>query len=167
METNRLFIRPMREFDQSAFLSGISDRTLRVAYGFPKDMDEITSLKVFRRFCELPGAYSIIEKQTDNMIGFLLEVDPELPDSIAETLSGKGRTLAVAVFPPYQRKGYMEETLNTVIPQLFRNHAVTYIHCGHFTDNEASRRLLQKTGFRMYAKHTFKDKIIIDQIKQS
>jgi len=31
----------MREFDQSAFLSGISDRTLRVAYGCPNDMDEI------------------------------------------------------------------------------------------------------------------------------
>ena len=73
METNRLFIRPMREFDQSEFLSGISDRTLRVAYGFPKDMDEITSLKVFRRFCELPGAYSILEKQTDNMILILLQ----------------------------------------------------------------------------------------------
>ena len=165
METNRLLIRPMKESDQNAFLDGIADRTLRIAYGFPKDMDQTTSLKIFRRFRESTGAYSIIEKTTGNMVGFLLDVNVELPKSIAETLDGDGRTLAFAVFPPYQQQGYMEETLNAYIPQLFRDNAVTYIHCGHFTDNEPSRRLLQKIGFHEYANHTFKEKIIIDQIK--
>ena len=165
METNRLLIRPMRESDQNAFLCGVADQSLRIAYGFPKEMDEATSLMVFRHFCELPGAYSLIEKQTDNMIGFLLEVGSELPESVAENLSGEGRTLAFAVFPPYQRQGYMEEALNAFISQLFWNHAVRYIHCGHFIDNEPSRQLLQKTGFHVYANHTVKDKIIIDLIK--
>ena len=165
METNRLLIRPMQKSDQNAFRNGIEDRTLRTAYGFPKDMDETTSLKIFQHFCEIPGAYAIIEKTVGDMIGFILEVEPELPDIVAKALSGKGRTLAFAVFPPYQRQGYMEETLNAFISRLFENHAVTYIHCGHFTDNEPSRRLLQKTGFQVYAEHTFKDKIIIDQIK--
>ena len=141
METNRLLIRPMKDSDQSAFLDGIADRTLQIAYGFPKDMDETIPPKIFRRFRELTRAYSIIEKATGDMVAF-------------------------AVFPPYQQQGYMKETLNAYIPQLFRNHAVTYIHCGHFADNEPSRRLLQKIGFREYANHTFKDRIIIDQIKQ-
>lgn len=100
------------------------------------------------------------------MVGFLLDVDAELPESIAETLEGKGRTLAFAVFPPYQRKGYMEEALNAYIAHVFRDQAISYIHCGHFADNEASRRLLQKTGFQVYASHTVKERIIIDQIKQ-
>ena len=166
METNRLLIRPMKDSDQSAFQDGIADRTLQIAYGFPKDMDETIPPKIFRRFRELTRAYSIIEKATGDMVGFLLDVNVELPESIADTLEGKGRTLAFAVFPPYQQQGYMKETLNAYIPQLFRNHAVTYIHCGHFADNEPSRRLLQKIGFREYANHTFKDRIIIDQIKQ-
>ena len=165
METNRLLIRPMQESDQNAFRNGIADQTLRIAYGFPKDINEATSLRIFQHFCEIPGAYSIIEKAAGNMIGFLLEVEPELPDSIAKTLPSKGRTLAFAVFPPYQRQGYMEETLNAFISDLFRNHAAAYIHCGHFTDNEPSRRLLQKMGFQAYAKHMVKEKIIIDQIK--
>ncbi len=166
METNRLIIRPMKESDQNAFLDGIANRTLRIAYGFPKDMDETIPPKIFRHFCELMGSYSIIEKETGNMVGFLLDVDAELPERIAETLEGKGRTLAYAVFPPYQRQGYMEETLNAYIPHLFRDHAVTYIHCGHFADNEPSRRLLQKIGFHVHANHTVKERIIIDQIKQ-
>ena len=100
------------------------------------------------------------------MVGFLLDVDVELPESIAETLEGKGRTLAFAVFPPYQRQGYMEETLNAYISHVFRDHAVRYIHCGHFADNEPSRRLLQKVGFQVYAKHRVRGRIIIDQIRQ-
>ena len=155
----------MQKSDQDAFRNGIADQTLRTAYGFPKDMDEATSLRIFQRFCGIPGAYAIIEKNAGNMIGFLLEVEPELPESITKTLPKKGRTLAFAVFPPYQRQGYMEETLNAFISHLFRNHAVTFIHCGHFTDNEPSRHLLQKTGFQVYAKHKFKEKVIIDQIK--
>lgn len=166
METNRLLIRPMRESDQNAFLDGIADQTLRIAYGFPKDMDETIPPKIFRRFRELAGAYSLIEKTTGNMVGFLLDVDVELPEKIVGTLEGKGRTLAFAIFSPYQRKGYMEETLNAYIPHLFRDNAVTYIHCGHFTDNEPSRRLLQKIGFHEYANHAFKERVIIDQIKQ-
>ena len=166
METNRLFIRPMTESDQNAFLNGIADRALRIAYGFPKELDETVSLKIFRHFCELKGSYSMIEKATGNMIGFLLDVDVELPEKIVGTLEGKGRTLAFAIFSPYQRKGYMEETLNAYIPHLFRDNAVTYIHCGHFTDNEPSRRLLQKIGFHEYANHAFKERVIIDQIKQ-
>lgn len=166
METNRLLIRPMKESDQNAFLDGIADRALRIAYGLPKEMDETIPPQIFRHFRTLTGSCSLIEKATGHMVGFLLDVDAELPESIAETLEGKGRTLAFAVFPPYQRKGYMEEALNAYISHVFRDHAISYIHCGHFADNEASRRLLQKTGFQVYASHTVKERIIIDQIKQ-
>lgn len=166
METNRLLIRPMRESDETAFVNGIADPALRAAYGFPGNMDAETPGKIFQHFCELPGAYSMIEKQTGNMIGFLLDVEPELPKSTANRLSGKGRTLAFAVFPCYQRHGYMEEALRTYISHLFREQAVAYVHCGHFTDNEPSRRLLQKTGFSAYAEHAVRGRVIVDRIKR-
>ena len=166
METGRLQISPMQESDETAFVNGIADRALRVAYGFPKDLDTVTACRIFRHFCELPGAYSMIERQSGNLIGFLLDVEPELPQSIAERLSGNGRTLAFAVFPTYQRHGYMEEALNAYIPFLFRDRSVAYIHCGHFTDNEPSSCLLQKMGFSAFAEHAVKDRIIVDRIKQ-
>ncbi len=166
METNRLQIRPMQESDQTAFVNGIADRALRIAYGFPKNTDTAISVKIFQHFCELPGAYSMIEKQTGKMIGFLLDVEPELPESIAKTLSGNGRTLAFAVFPPYQRQGYMEEALNAYISYLFRDQAVAYIHCGHFTDNEPSSQLLQKMQFSAFEEHAVNGRIIVDRIRR-
>ncbi len=164
MITERLLIRPMMDSDEIAFIYGTADRSLRAAYGLPEDMDAATASKIFRRFRTLPGAYSIVDQHTGDMIGFLLEVDPELPAGIAEGLSGKGRTLAFAVFPPYQRQGYMEETLNAFIPQLFQNHETDYIHCGHFSDNEPSSSLLQKIGFQKFAEHTIKTRIVVDRM---
>ena len=100
------------------------------------------------------------------MIGFLLNVDPELPEDVSERLSGKGRPLAFTVFPPYQRQGYMEEALEAYIPYQLQNNGTEYIHCGHFIDNTPSRCLLQKLGFFEYSRHTIKTRIVIDRIIQ-
>lgn len=165
LETDRLYIRPMDKSDEKAFINGIENRALRVAYGFPENMDDTVPPPIFRQFCSLSGAYSIIEKPTDRMVGFLLNVESELPATITETLRGTGRTLAFATFKPYQRLGYMAEAFNAYISRLFLNPEVAYIHCGHFTDNEPSRLLLNKLGFCEYASHSVKERIIIDCIK--
>lgn len=162
MESARLLIRPMEDGDESAFVRGIADRDLRAAYGFPVDMEEDVSVQIFRHFRGLNRALSLVGKESGEMIGFLLDLAPELPEETASSLPEKGRTLAYAVFPPYQRKGYMQEALETLVPELFQ--AVEYIHCGHFEENEPSRNLLRKLGFRECAGHTAGKKLIVDEI---
>ena len=162
MESARLLIRPMEDGDESAFVRGIADRDLRAAYGFPVDMEEDVSVQIFRHFRGLNRALSLVGKESGKMIGFLLDRAPELPEETVSSLPEKGRTLAYAVFPPYQRKGYMKEALETLVPELFQ--AVEYIHCGHFEENEPSRNLLRKLGFREYAGHTAGKKLIVDEI---
>ena len=157
-----MLIRRMEKGDEAAFVSGIADRALRIAYGFPPDMEDRMSSRIFERFSGMEGSYSLIEKGSGKMIGFLLEVDPELPEDLRKDLPGTGKTLAYAVFPPYQRRGYMLETLQALIPELFRN--AEYIHCGHFEENIPSRELLRKLGFREYASHQVRDRLIIDEI---
>ncbi len=164
MESTRLLIRRMEKGDEASFVSGIADRALRIAYGFPADMEDAVSAKIFERFSGLNNSYSLVEKKTGTMIGFLLEVEPELPENLRTGLPEKGRTLAYAVFPAYQRKGYMLEALQAVIPELFRKAEAEYIHCGHFEENVPSRELLRKLGFREYARHQSRDKLIIDEI---
>ena len=154
----------MQKSDEDAFVNGIADRNLRISYGFPVDMDTSVLSTIFQRFCKLTGAYSIVEKKTNSMIGFLLDVDPELPEEISESLPEKGRTLAFATFPPYQRQGYMKEALKVYTSYQFQNNETEYIHCGHFMDNDPSRCLLQKLGFIEYSRHAFKGRTIIDQI---
>ena len=165
METARLLIRPLTDADSRPFMEGIADRSLRIAYGFPPDMEDPVPEQIFRNFLRLDRAWALAARNSGEMIGFLLDVEPELPAEILSGLPEKGRTLAFAVFPAYQRKGFMQEALQAYIPALFLEPGTEYIHCGHFTENLPSRNLLQKLAFREYAKHTIKNgRIIIDDI---
>lgn len=160
MKTSRLHIRRISEEDENSFINGISDRKLRRCYGFPDEMDPSVSRMIFQRFRSLQRAFSLIRQDTGEMIGFLLDVEPELPAEIAAELPQKGRTLAYAVYPSFQRKGYMEEALRAYLPSM----DAEYIHCGHFPENEASKNLLIKLGFKEFSKHQAGKKQIVDEI---
>lgn len=164
IETERLIIRKIEKEDKDAFIEGISDVSLRRAYGIPVDANEKVSAEIFSNFSRLKKGYSIIKKGSDTMIGFLLDVDLELPIKTASELHGSGNTLAFAVFKPYQRQGYMTETLQAYIPYLFHDDDIGFIHCGHFSDNEPCRRLLQKLGYREFSRHTLNGRLIIDEV---
>ena len=164
METDRLLIRHMNEADEAAFVRGIADPSLRTAYGFPAEMDETVPPQIFRHFLGLENAFTLTEKGRGEMIGFLLDTDPELPEDVQAGLPENGHTLAFAVFLPCQRQGYMQEALQAYIPYLFRNDGAGYIHCGHFTDNVPSREMLHKLEFREYSRHALKNRIIVDEI---
>ena len=56
MESTRLLIRRMEKEDEASFVSGIGDRALRIAYGFPADMDEAMAAKIFERFAGLKNS---------------------------------------------------------------------------------------------------------------
>ena len=160
MQSARLLIRPIRKEDEISFISGISNNSLCAAYGFPINMETATARKIFTRFLNMGTAYSLIRINTETMIGFLLDVLPELPESIASGLPRSGRTLAYSVFPEYQRRGYMEEALRAYIPSIESD----YIHCGHYPENTPSKKLLQKLGFHEWTKHQVGSSIIVDEI---
>ena len=164
LETARLLIRHMEEKDGGSFTEGIAGISLRTAYGFPQDMEESVPARIFHHFRGMDRAYSLIEKATGDMAGFLLDVDPELPEDVREGLPEKGRTLAYAVFPPYQRRGYMTEALEAYISALFQKKEAEYIHCGHFSENGPGGMLLQKLNFHEYARHRVNGRIIVDEI---
>ena len=164
METERLVIRPIGDGDEEAFIRGISDRTLRMMYGFPAEMDETVPPQIFRHFRSLRDAYALVEKKTGEMSGFLLDVAPELPAEISARLPGKGRTLAFAVYLPYRRRGYMREALREYIRNLFETTDTAFVHCGHFPKNLPSEKLLQGLEFREFSRHTAGKKEIVDKV---
>ncbi len=163
-ESNRLLIRPMQKGDETAFLRGVADQALRINYGFPKDMDDTLAARIFHQFSGLNNAFSLIAKDTQEMIGFLLDVPPELPKHILDTLNGDGRTLAFAVFAPYRRYGYMKEALTAFCAEQLKPEGLRYVHCGYLPFNEASRALLQSLGFRPFAEHQSGGALIVDTI---
>ena len=164
IETQRLILRPFAPQDEDAFIRGIADGELRRMYGFPAELSEEKSRRIFARFSTLP-AYGLVRKADGALIGFLLDVAPELPENMLHALPEGGRTLAYATFPPYQRQGYMREALTVLMKDRFRANGVPYLHCGHFPGNEPSQRLLRALGFMAHGQHALGKATIIDEIR--
>ena len=164
IETERLILRPLTPGDEEAFLSGVADMELRRLYGLPATLDEDTARRLFRQFSSLPAAYGLIRKADGILVGFLLDVPAELPEDMLRTLPQGGRTMAYAVFAPYQRQGYMREALHSLIEVYRQSRSVPYLHGGHFPFNEPSRSLLRSLGFAEHGQHGAGHAAIIDEV---
>ena len=164
IETKRLVLRPLAPQDEEAFIRGIADEELRRMYGFPAELSEERGRRIFARFSVLP-AYGLVRKTDSALVGFLLDVTPELPEEMLRSLPEGGRTLAYATFPLYQRQGYMREALAALIEEHFHSKSTPYIHCGHFPFNEPSEKLLLSLGFTPYGQHALGKATIIDKIR--
>ena len=162
IETERLILRSFSPQDEEAFIRGIADDELRRMYGFPAELSEEKSRRIFARFSTLP-AYGLVRKADGALIGFLLDVAPELPENMLHALPEGGRTLAYATFPPYQRQGYMREALTALIEGHFHSSSTPYIHCGHFPFNSPSEALLRSLGFNACGQHAMGSAIILDK----
>ncbi len=164
IETKRLVLRPLAPQDEEAFLRGIADDELRRMYGFPAELSEERARRIFARFSVLP-AYGLVRKTDSTLVGFLLDVAPELPEEMLRSLPEGGRTLAYAIFLLYQRQGYMREALAALIEEHFHSKSTPFIHCGHFPFNEPSEKLLLSLGFTPYGQHALGKAAIIDKIR--
>lgn len=165
LETERLILRPFSPQDEREFIRGIQDRELRRMYGFPLELSKDTAHRIFAHFSELPTALSLVRNEDNALIGFLLDVSPELPEPMLRTLPEGGRTLAFATFAPYQRQGYMREAIQAVMEQHSSAGDASYLHGGHFPFNIPSQRLLAGLGFKPYGRHTVGSHAVIDAIR--
>ena len=163
-ETKRLILRPLAAEDEADFLSGVADRELRRLYGFPEELAEDTARRIFTRFTSLSVAWGLVRKVDGCLVGFLLDVPPELPEDMLRALPESGRTLAFAAFRPYQRQGYMREALCALIDRHLQTGDAGFLHAGHFPCNEASCRLLRSLGFREYGRHRLGETVIVDEV---
>ena len=158
-----IILKKLSEKDYPAFRDGVSDRTLRRMYGFPTEWSDETAERIFRHFHSLEKALSI-QSEDKKPVGFLLDVEPELPEETLSLQSGNGRTLAFAIYPAYQRMGYMEAALRRYMGDLLETRQADWIHCGHFPWNDASAALLAKLGFVNAGTHFVGKTAIVDMI---
>lgn len=136
--TNRLILRPYKESDREQVIWILRNGEISKTFMLPEFEDDAAAERLFRKILIYSHQEDHFERAIcleDRVIGFLNDV--EIKDGTVE--------LGYVIHPDYQNRGYATEALTASIQELFRQ-GYSRIRTGHFEENPASRRVMEKSG---------------------
>lgn len=145
LHTQRLTLRPWRQEDLLDFYEYASvDGVGQMAGWLPhSSMEE--SRMILDMFIREKKTFAIVHE--GKVIGSL-GVEEYEEDKLPEFAEKRGRELGFVLAKPYWGQGLMPEAVKAVIRYLLDEIGLDFLVCCHFTDNDQSRRVQEKCGFR-------------------
>ena len=144
LETNRLTLRPWREEDAAVLFKWASDPDVGPRAGWPPHRSEEESLEIIRTVFNNDSNWAIELKETGEVIGAIgygPSCDCKLPAREGEPLCGYW------VAKPYWNRGICTEALRLMLDHIRNTTDIVSLISGHFVDNPASGRVMEKCGF--------------------
>ena len=103
-------------------------------YAFDGALDDLSNIDI----AAFPFWVVAIDKPSGEKIGVL------------RLSSGDDQDLAIWIYPNYRGKGYGKEAFTLAVNHIFHSMNLQRIYAGCYCDNEASLKILQKSGFIRY-----------------
>ena len=145
METSRIVLRPWRDSDAAVLYKWASDPDVGPRAGWAPHQSVEESLEVIRTvFNDVTNTWAIELKETGEAIGamgFGPSCNCNLPARDGEPLIGYW------IAKPYWNRGICTDALRLMIEHIRRVTDVKSLISGHFVDNPASGRVMEKCGF--------------------
>ncbi|MBO4785769.1 MAG: GNAT family N-acetyltransferase [Prevotella sp.] len=170
METKRILLRPWQDSDAETLFKYASDPDVGPRAGWPPHKSVEESLEIIHTvFNKDTTTWAIVLKETGQpmeqreqsdacidsaesrerkteghvigAMGYGASCDCKLPTRDGEPIVGYW------VAKPYWNKGYCTEALQLMLDYIRNNTSLTSLLCGHFVDNPASGRVMEKCGF--------------------
>lgn len=144
METERLCLRPWRESDAEALYRLASDPEVGSRAGWPPHQSVEESREIIRTVFNNDTTWAIVWKETGEVVGAIgygPSCDCNLPAWEEEP------TVGYWVGRPYWNRGICSEALQAMIDRIRATTTIRSLISGHFVDNPASGRVMEKCGF--------------------
>lgn len=145
LETERLRLRPWRlddltDFNEYASVDGVG----QMAGWLPhKNIEE--SRDILKMFIDEKKTFAIeFSGKVIGSLGIEEYNEAVLPEYDEKT----GREIGYVLSKDYWGMGLMPEAVNAAIKYLFETINLDFIACGHYTDNDQSKRVQEKCGFK-------------------
>ncbi len=146
VETERLILRPWKQEDLEDFFEYASVPGVGEMAGWCHHKTREESAQILHMFIDHKKTFALELKENGKVIGSLgmeeLDPDPE-PDK-------QGREVGYVLSKAYWGQGLMPEAVKAVIDYCFRVLHYDFLTCGHFSQNEQSRRVIEKCGFHFW-----------------
>lgn len=150
LKTERLILREFKEDDLDDFYEYAKVDGVGQMAGWNPHENKEKSMMILKDFIEEKKTFAL--QYNNKVIGSLgIEKDnhlTELTDLI-------GRELGFVLSKDYWGQGIMKEAVDKVIDYCFCTLDLDYLSCGHFLENNQSRRVQEKCGFKMIKKVIF------------
>lgn len=146
LTTPRLNLRTFIESDLVAFNRYAAVEGVGEMAGWPhhKSIDE--SLNILKMFIGESNVLALVDKRTDQVIGSIGVHASKFQDD--EEFSGKKMCeIGYVLAKEYWGHGLMSEAVVCLLDYLFSHKDYDVISVGHFTTNNQSRRVIEKSGF--------------------
>ena len=144
-ETYSVYLRPWQDSDAETLFKYASDPDVGPRAGWPPHKSVEESLQIIQTvFNKDTNTWAIVLKVTDEVIGAMgygASCNCKLPTRDGEPIVGYW------VAKPYWNKGYCTEALQLMLDYIRSNTSLTSLLSGHFVDNPASGRVMEKCGF--------------------
>lgn len=144
METERIRLRPWLESDADALFKYASSPEVGPRAGWPPHKSVEESLEIIRTLFHNDTTWAIELKETGEAIGAMgygPSCECRLPAREGEPLTGYW------VGRPYWNQGICTEALRLMIEHIRQTTDIPSLISGHFIDNPASGRVMEKCGF--------------------
>lgn len=144
MKTERITLRHWQETDAKALYKYASDPEVGPRAGWTPHGSEQESLEIIRTVFHHPTTWAIVwhaTGETIGAIGYGPSCDCSLPSREGEP------TVGYWVGRPFWGQGICTEALRLLIAHIRHTTAIQSLISGHFTDNPASGRVMEKCGF--------------------
>ena len=145
METGRIILRPWRDSDAPALFKWASDPDVGPRAGWAPHRSVEESLEVIRTvFKDVTNTWAIELKETGEAIGAMgygPSCDCNLPARPGEPIIGYW------IAKPYWNRGICTEALQLMLQHIRCMTDTRSLISGHFIDNPASGRVMEKCGF--------------------
>ena len=162
LETERLILRPFRETDLQDLYDYASVPGVGEMAGWPYHRSIEESQEILRSFIDGKNVLALVHKGGNKCIGSL-----GFHSSWAASDLRYGHLrlteLGYVLAKEYWGQGLMPEAVKAVIDYCFTELGLEALTCGHFDDNNRSRRVIEKCGFKFVENCVFNAK----QLNQS
>ena len=140
LETARLILRNFSENDLHDFYAYASVPGVGEMAGWPHHTSIEVTREVLNSFLNHDEVYALVHKDTQKVIG-------SLGVHARNEHNANEREIGYVLSKDYWGQGYTPEAVNRVIQHLFNETSIDILTCAHFSHNNQSKRVIEKTGF--------------------
>lgn len=145
LTTARLLLRPWRAEDAAALYEAARDPRVGPAAGWPPHRSVAESAGIIRTVFSAPETYAVTLRGTDRPVGC---VGLLFPADSHFAIGGSEAEVGYWLGRPWWGRGLIPEAVGELARHAFEELGLTALWASCFVDNAASRRVLEKCGFR-------------------